>query len=273
MPSTKSRKSSFLKRPKILYVGDSIATNVNFRRLEEEFSSRIKTAKAYSCIHDRTSRWPEKNVHDVTQDALDVTHKDDKFTHLVLGAPSVDITNIDTSKLTPLDNIEAYKQKILIACQNLMTVAESSLQNHPSLKKVVIMEHAPRFDPEEVDPTGLKPSLARYANYNLAQMCNNSAFKDKLSIGKHSLDCNISMLTTRYRDDKTGRYDGIHMFGREGSIAFTNSVSSILECVLNLQFSHSHCPQAQHTKRESRLRNKNTKYNVSVHNKFETLGN
>ena len=271
--TTKNRKSVFLSRPKILYVGDSIATNVNFRRLEEEFSSRIKTAKAYSCIYDKTSRWPQENIHTATEDALNFTNKDDKFTHLVLGAPSVDITNIDTSKLTPLDNIEVYKQKVLIACQNLLTVAENSIQNHPYLKKVVILEHAPRFDMTEVDPTRLKPRLARYANYNLAQMCNNSVFKDKLSIGKHSLDSDISMHTTRYRDNKTGRYDGIHMFGRQGSIAFTDSVSNILECVLKLQFSHSHCPQAQHMKTQSNLSQRNTKYNVSVYNKFETLGN
>ena len=128
-----------------------------------------------------------------------------------------------------MDNVEVYKQKVYISCQNMVTVAENAIRNHPELKKAVVMEHAPRFDENELDPTGLKPNLAKFANFNLANMCQNSAFKDKITLGKHSLDCDIGMLTTRYRDERTGRYDGVHMNTGEGRKAHTDSVSLILE--------------------------------------------
>ena len=125
-----------------------------------------------------------------------------------MGAPTVDISNLDTTKLSPGQNIEAYKQSILISCQNVFSAAHNALSRHPQLKKVVIMEHAPRFDAPDVDPTGLKPKLAL--------LWHSSVMKDRIVIGKHSLDCSGEQISVRYRDDRSGRYDGVHMYGSQG---------------------------------------------------------
>ena len=54
-------------------------------------------------------------------------------------------------------------------------MAQSALTNYPKLKKVVIMQHAPRYDRSDVDPLGLKPKLAMFANATFNQMWHSSA--------------------------------------------------------------------------------------------------
>ena len=241
---------------------------------------------------DTVAKYPQKNVEDVTKAALEDTPNDDKFSQLVIGAPSVDITNLDTSNLTKNDNVEIFKQKVHVSCQNIITVAESAIRNHPELEKVVIVEHAPRFDLEEVDPTGLKPRLAVFANNTLNKLQHSSEMKDKIVIGKHSLD---KLHSRMYKDERTGRYDGLHMYGVNGFFMYTESVLKIIQtnqdeatCVIPPsppqfssvipssppQFSyHDNCPQAQYQRRQiSKQQSSNTMvYNVPTNNKFEVL--
>ena len=253
-----------------------------FCNLEEDHSARIKTVKAHTATHDDSIKWPRQNFSDVTETALNNTYEDDKFTHLILGAPSVDITNLPTSNLTLSDNTEVYKQKVFISCQNMVTVAENAVLKNPNLEKVVLLEHIPRFDTSENDPTGLKPNLAKFANHTLGQMCQSSAFKNKITLGKHNLDCDIPRLANRYRNYRTGQYDGINMYGRDGLTAHTDSISHILESVLNIPFTHTSCPQAKYQMKQkgksqyqhSNMNNMNMNmYSVSVSNKYEVLGN
>ena len=42
------RRSNFLQKPKVLYIGDSVAANANFAFLEKESNSRIRSVKAYT---------------------------------------------------------------------------------------------------------------------------------------------------------------------------------------------------------------------------------
>ena len=103
--SINRKKTAYLQKPKILYVGDSIAQNADIALVERVTHSRIRTKKAYSSINDTRARWPHKNLTDVTPAALLNTYEEDKFTHLVLAAPTVDISNMNTEKLTKSDNI------------------------------------------------------------------------------------------------------------------------------------------------------------------------
>jgi hypothetical protein len=151
----------------------------------------------------------------------------------VLSAPTVDISNMDTSKLRSNDNIEVYKQKTIISCQNMFGVAEAALTRHPELNKVVIMEHAPRHDTKAVDPTGIKPKLAKYANSSFAQLWHSSALKDRIVIGELNLECSGDQIEDRYRDDWSGRYDGVHLYGSQGKIAYSSSVGQILKSALS----------------------------------------
>ena len=267
----------------MLVIGDSLVHNANFATIEIATNSRIRTIKAYGSIRDNNARYPHKNIIDVTPVALVNTPEEDEFSHLILGAPTVDITNLDTSKLRSNDNIEAFKQKTLVSCHNMFTAAQNALKTHPGLKKVVLMEHAPRHDTTIVDPTGLKPKLAQYANASIEQMWHSSAMKEKILIGKHSLYCGDNEIAARYRDDWTGRFDGVHMYGRQGKDAYTDSVCQIMKPALHKasssplfsSSSHSTCPQAQHQERQqqkSHRRNEDI-YNVPVQNQFDILGN
>ena len=273
-------------------MGDSISHNANFSKIEEETKSRLKTVKAYSSTKDNRARWPQKNLTDVTKAALKNTHENDEFDHLVIGAPSVDITNINTSKLSVDDSIEVFKQDVVTSCHNIFAVAQNAVQNHPNLKKVVIMQHAPRFDEQNVDPTGLKPKLAKMANSTFSQLWHSSVHKDKIIIGQHSLDCTSDLVTARYKDERTNRYDGVHMYGSFGYRAFTRSVVQILKGALPVQSSpadtssssesfHATCPQTvyQRTKTTNTGNSKKnnchspTYYSVPVNNRFDILEN
>ena len=105
-----------------------------------------------------------------------------------MSAPTVDITNLDTSRLKPMDRTDVFHQEAIQSSKNIFNIAERSLKENPNLSKVIIMEHPPRFDMVNVDPTFMKPKLARVANGSLGQMWLSSKLKDKISIGHHSLE-------------------------------------------------------------------------------------
>ena len=87
-----------------------------------------------------------------------------------------------------------YKQNVVISCNNMLNVAQNAVIKHPELKSVVIMEHAPRYDVQFVDPTGIKANLVKYANSTFTQLLQNSSMKDKIIIGRHKLDSKEDML-------------------------------------------------------------------------------
>ena len=273
------KQNAYLKKPKILIVGDSITHNANFANIEKDTKSRIRTMKAHSSVRDSRARWSHKNHADVTPKALKAVHEGDEYEYLVIGAPTVDITNIDTSQLSPRDNIEVYKQMIITSCHNTFATAHNAIEDNPNLKKVAITEHPPRFDEYDVDPTGLKPKLAEFANITFNQMWHNSEHKNKIVIGNHNLECVGDQLEARYRDENTKKYDGVHMYGFFGMRAYTRSLTQIIRNILPASpaipvsqtntsmaaANHITCPQAMY--QQSR------RYAVPVHNKFSILGN
>jgi hypothetical protein len=70
----------------------------------------------------------------------------------------------------------------------MMYLAEKTLKQNPTLSEVIIMEHPPRFDTPDVDPTSLKTNLAILANTTLSSLRMNSGLKEKIFIGCHSLE-------------------------------------------------------------------------------------
>ena len=88
------------------------------------------------------------------------------------------------------------------------------------------MKQVPRYDPIHVDPVGTKASLANLFNDTLVDMRSSSAFKSRITIGSHNLDCSGGVREARYRSKH--RFDGVHLFGSAGSKAFTESVLMIL---------------------------------------------
>ena len=217
-PSVKSKpKSSFNSKPKVLYAADSVGHTASIQHLEYSGNCRIKTVRAYSSVHDVNAKWPQYNFTDVVKRAIDNPGKDE-YDVLVMSAPTVDITNLDTSRLGPTDNTELYQQNVIVSSQNMFSLAQRSLEQNPNLSKVIIMEHPPRFDKLEVDPTCLKPTLARLANSTMGQLWLNSPLKDRIFIGQHSLESYGSghNHVARYVNQVSGKSDGVHLYGLKG---------------------------------------------------------
>ena len=89
-------------------IGDSIAHHTNFNFVERVTHSTIKTAKAYSSAWDKDARFKHLNVTDVAKNELENA----AFDHLVLAAPTVDITNLETINVKPDDPTEIFKHKV-----------------------------------------------------------------------------------------------------------------------------------------------------------------
>ena len=68
------------------------------------------------------------------------------FHFLILQAPSVDITNLNTS-LNPSEYIKYFEQQTVISAKNYFSVVENSLKIQPTLNKVIVLKLIPRYDP------------------------------------------------------------------------------------------------------------------------------
>ena len=277
--NAQKRKTKYLKKPKVLYIGDSLAHNADIAWIEKETQCRIRTKKAYSSNNDNNAIWPEKNFVVASQVALAETHPDDKFSHIILSAPTVDISNLDTAGLAMNDDVEVFKQKVKLSCENMVSIATNTMIEHPEIENVTIMEHAPRHDTVTSDPTGLKPRLAIFANETIEQMLNSSPMKDRIMIGKHNLSCSDNMVNAMYRSDRNGRYDGVQFYGSLGQSLYTSSVLNIFRAALpptQLTSSHVKCEQAIYQKNKSKNfhhKSHNSNYSVPVMNRFNVLGN
>jgi hypothetical protein len=137
----------------------------------------------------------------------------------------------------------------------MMTTAENAILKHPEVKKIVILEHPPRFDIEEKDPLGLKPEFAKYANNMYRHLWFQSNMKDRIVIGQHKLECSEQARIDRYMNKKKNKYDGVHMYSVEGRKAYTESVLSIFTHNIpppsprlrpRPENSHRSCPQTRY---------------------------
>jgi hypothetical protein len=273
--TTRRKKNAYLSKPRVLYVGDSIAHNVAIKHIEQKTETRITTRKGYSSVCDKRARFPNSNMKDITEKAMDAAHSDDQYEYIILSAPTVDITNLDTSKLQPPDDTESLKDAVKTSCKNIMNIAENVLRSKP-VAKVVILEHPPRFDTKDKDPLSLKPELAKYANGLYRQFWFASDLKNKIVIGQHNLECSEQSRMSRFTDRIKNKYDGVHMYGPEGRKAFTDSILSIFSsCIdphgLRPRPSHTDCPQTKYMNKQ-KARSDSTS-SVPVQNRFSVLGN
>ena len=219
-------------------------------------------------------------MKDITEEALSEAHGEDPYEYIVLSAPTVDVTNLDTSNIHPSDNIEHFKEEVSKSCANMMKIAENAI-NKDNVKKVVILEHPPRFDTEDQDPLSLKPKLAKLANNFYQQLWFDSKFKHKIVLGQHNLECDEKTRTERYTDRKKNKYDGVHMYSPAGRNAYTDSVLSVLSKALSPQgprlrpnSSNDHLNCAQTKYMNAQKARSNTQYHsVPLQNRFNVLGN
>ena len=123
------------------------------------------------------------------------------------------------------------------------------------------MKQIPRYDPGEVDPLSLKPALSQLFNNTLVEEWMSSQYKDRIMIGTHNIECSGAIQQARYRETRTGKFDGIHMFGPSGRKFYTLSVLNIFKnCkFLSAEYEyHQHCPQYRYQESQRIQRNKTT---------------
>ena len=103
-----------------------------------------------------------------------------------------------------------------------------AVERQPFLKKMIIMKQTPRYDPLSSDPLSLKAALSQIFNSTLSDLWMSSPFKNKIYLGSHNIECSGPILLARYHHAKSGKFDGVHLYGPSGIKAYTNSILNIL---------------------------------------------
>ena len=208
------KKTPYQARPKVLYVGESLAQRTDFRRMEIRTKTTIKTAKGYGSVWEADARNKNENMTDVTKHELEK----DSFEELVLAAPTADITrlNIET-------DMKVLKEKVRHSCLNIMNIAENAIADHKTLKNITILDHTPRFDSKNVDPKGVKQNLAMFANSYMRELWIDSPHNKSIHVGSHTMDAPANNRNAWYMSMSRPKED------------------------------HNTCPQAMYMNREKRL--------------------
>ena len=278
---------------RILMIGDSIAGQLHVKTVEYATKSKVRVARAYSSVQNdvedeykHAPRFPTKNFKNVIENELEKEETD----VLLVQSGAVDITNLKTDG-RQAHNTEYFEKQAITSATNLFNSVTNAAKDHPSIKKVVILKQTPRFDITTTTTPSLKQNLSKLYNDTLDTLAAKSDCKEKLIIGNHDLDCSGGVLLARFKDSKSGKFDGIHMYGPSGQKAYTNSVMKILssaKLVVSIppkyhdEFDHQNCPQARYQTRQrpgtrqgrkSVISSDNVyQYTVPTHNRFTQLG-
>ena len=152
----------------------------------------------------------------------------------------------------PAQYVEYFKPEIFISAKNIFNAGVIALEQQPTLKSVIFMKQTPRYDPLDIDPLSLKPALSQLFNNTLVEEWMNSPLRGKIFVGSHNIECSGSIQAARYRSTKTGKFDGVHLFGTTGSKAYTLSVLNILRSAPLISTKdnfHLTCPQFKYQHR------------------------
>ena len=175
----------------------------------------------------------------------------DSFEHLIIQAGSVDITNLKTEE-NPSEHIDYFKQETVMSAKNIFDSALHALEKQPTLKSIILLKQTPRYDPLDIDPLSLKPALSLLFNNTITELWMNCPMKEKIFIGNQNIDCSGAVQSARYRNTKTGRFDGVNLYGISGSKAYTLSVLNILRSaglILSDHEYHLSCAQYKYQNR------------------------
>ena len=113
-------------------------------------------------------------------------------------------------------------------------VLHSSKRSPQASKSQNCYNNATSSKNANVDPSSLKPKLAKYANNVFGQMWSSSSLRHKIVLGHGlGLECEGKARLARYTRTKDKKHDGIHMYGVSGRAAFSRHVTAILNSVLS----------------------------------------
>ena len=119
---------------KVLITGDSHMKCISTERLKSDTKTNVTFAKTYcSRVNYPGSKFPKVAISNVLQSKVD-----QETTHLVMTAPTSDLTN-----LSEMDQ-NAKQAWADLSARTLVLIAEWCLIHYSSLQQVVIMDHLPR---------------------------------------------------------------------------------------------------------------------------------
>ena len=119
---------------KVLITGDSHMKCISIERLKSDTKTNVTFAKTYcSRVNYPGSKFPKVAISNVLQSKVD-----QETTHLVMTAPTSDLTN-----LSEMDQ-NAKQAWADLSARTLVLIAEWCLIHYSSLQQVVIMDHLPR---------------------------------------------------------------------------------------------------------------------------------
>ena len=201
-----------------------------YPKLESSTGSLILPRRATPSVYDERAFKPAENVQTVLQRELSGGRK---FHTVILGAPSVDITNQDVSN----GILEENTVETVASVYNMVDAANYAI-NSGQVVQVIMMEHAPRYDTPQQDPYEAKPYLAKLANDTLRRAVDESRHRARIMVGsfaglqvdgraRSELMTNIGD-NWRSRNAKVGKYDGVHYYSKQGQEALTYSMLEVL---------------------------------------------
>ena len=213
-----------------LHIADSVGRNMLYPKLESSSGSLILPRRATPSVYDERAFKPAENVQAVLQRELSGGRK---FHTVILGAPTVDITNQDVSNGV----LEENTVESVASAYNMVDAANYAIESG-QVVQVILMEHAPRYDTPQQDPYEAKPYLAKLANETLRRAVGESGFRDRIMVGsltglqvdgraRSDLMTNIGD-NWRSRNAKVGKYDGVHYYSKQGQEALTCSMLEVL---------------------------------------------
>ena len=221
-PSQSNQQMSV--KEKILFVGDSLSRNLNMSVVKNVTDMDVKRAEAFIVAKDDPkARVPAKNFTEIVPRELEK----ESFSTLILQGGTNEVTNLDVSGKVE-DKIEALKQEIKSSSEKMFDLAEKSLTENKSLKKVIILKRIFRCDTAQSDPTQIRNKLSEFGNRMLDDIWLTKGCPKNISIAQQPLECDGDLKVSRYGSPSVRGYDGIHMRGKLAVQHYTGSVINIL---------------------------------------------
>ena len=182
----------------------------------------VTRTRAYCSQEDEKARYKNLAVTKVIRRLHKKTHT------TILGACTTDITNQDTA-----GGLEDHHTVTTVASAHATIENAEYLLKTGLAQQVVVLEHTPRHDNLP------KAELASLANTTLHRAREQSEFSEHILVGVHTgLEVEGEERTKRFTNHRTsnnsghkkiGANDGLHMYSQAGAVAFTTSLTHILD--------------------------------------------
>ena len=176
---------------------------INKQVIKNVTDSNVNIVKAFTIERKDGIVKPELNHTDKVTSELAAK----KYDTLVLKGGVNEISNINTNQ-DFIKNIDDWKNKVAENSIKMFQLAEKSLAEHPSLRKVIILKRIYRCD------NTIKESLSQFANTVYDDYWRERGCPSNIVIADQKLQCDGNLRMQRYGDGNLNNYDGIHHYTR-----------------------------------------------------------